>query len=247
MEKQAKNFGAYFVYDEVTGLNDAGRKKEVKTASGAVYTAFALIIATGAKYRELGVPGEAKYKGRGVSNCATCDAAFYRNMDVAVIGGGDTALEESDFLTKFAKKVYLIHRRDRFRAAKIIQDRTLINPKIEFIYDTVAEEISGTKTVEKLRLKNLKTGVLRDIPVAGVFVFIGLIPGTDFMKGFVDMDADGHIKADCEMRTSREGVFACGDCIAKDLRQVVTAAGDGATAAYKAQHWVDKLKGTEYV
>jgi len=247
MEKQAKKFGAFFVFDEVTELKDSGDTKEVSTASGVKYTCTALIIATGAKYKELGAPGEVKFKGRGVSNCATCDAAFYKNMDVAVVGGGDTAVEEADFLTKFAKKVFLVHRRDRFRAAKIIQDRAFANPKIEFIFDSIVEEISGTKTVEKIRIKNIKTNATREIPVAGVFVFVGLIPGTEFVKGFVDMDEFGHIRADQEMRTSRDGVFACGDCIVKDLRQVVTAAGDGANAAFKAQHWVEKLKGTEYI
>lgn len=247
MEKQAKTFGAFIAYDEVTGVNDNGKIKTVETASGAKYTCISLIIASGVKYKELGAPGEAKFKGRGVSNCATCDAAFYKNLDVAVIGGGDTAVEEGAFLTKFAKKVYLIHRRDRLRAAKIIQDRALKNPKMEFIFESVLEEISGVKTVEKIKIKNLKTDALREIPVAGVFVFVGFVPVTEFVKGFVDMDAGGYIKADSEMRTSREGVFACGDCIVKDLRQVVTAAGDGATAAFKAQHWVEKSKGTEYV
>ena len=247
LEKQAKKFGAFIAYDEVSGLKDNGNQKEITTASGAKYTCTALIIASGAKYKELGAPGEEKFKGHGVSNCATCDAAFYKNMDVAVVGGGDTAVEEADFLTKFAKKVYLIHRRDRFRAAKVIQDRAAANKKIEFIVDSVVEEISGTKNVEKIRVKDLKANTSREIPVAGVFIFVGLVPGTEFAKGFVDMDVDGHIKADSEMRTSRQGVFACGDCIAKDLRQVVTAAGDGATAAYKAQHWVEKVKGTEYI
>lgn len=247
MEKQAKKFGAYFVYEEVTAVKEKDNTKEIHTASGKVYSAAALIIAAGARYRELGVPGESKFKGHGVSNCATCDAAFYKNMEVAVIGGGDTAVEESVFLTRFASKVYIVHRRDRLRAAKIIQDRAVSNPKIEFIYDSIVEEIAGNKTVEKIMTKNLKTGQKKEIPVSGVFIFIGLIPSTEFLKGFITMNEQGYIKTDIEMHTSREGVFACGDCIQKDLRQVITAAGDGATAAYKAQHYVERIKGTEYI
>ena len=247
MEKQAKEFCAMFVTEEVTAIQDAGKFKDIMTASGVSYRARAVIIAAGAKYKELGVPGESKFRGRGVSNCATCDAAFYKNLEVAVVGGGDTAVEEAAFLTKFASKVHLVHRRDRLRATKIIQDRALGNPKIEFIYDSVIEEIIGNKTVEKARIKNLKTNAVSELPVSGVFVFVGLVPGTEFLKGYVDMDDMGYIKADLEMRTSKDGVFACGDCIQKDFRQVVTAAGDGATAANKAQHWVDKLKGTEYI
>lgn len=247
MEKQARNFGAFIVMDEAVELKEAGKMKEVITASGQKYTCASLILAPGASYRGLNVPGEEKFRGRGVSNCATCDGAFYKNHEVAVIGGGDTAVEEGSFLTRFAKKVWIVHRRDRLRAAKIIQDRAFANPKIEFIFDTIVEEISGTKNVEKIRLKNLKTGALRELAVTGVFVFVGFIPATGFAKSFVEMDENGYIKADSEMRTSREGVFACGDCIKKELRQVVTAAGDGANAAYKALHYVEKLKGTEYI
>jgi thioredoxin reductase (NADPH) len=247
MEKQAKEFCAMFVSEEVVAIKDAGSARDIITTSGISYRAAAVIIAAGAKYKELGVPGEAKFRGRGVSNCAACDAAFYKNMEVAVVGGGDTAVEEAAFLTKFASRVHLVHRRDRLRAAKIIQERAQANPKINFIYDSVIEEITGNKTVEKIRIKNLKTQVLTELPVSGVFVFIGLVPGTEFLKGTVDMDGLGYIKTDLEMRTSREGIFACGDCIQKDFRQVVTAAGDGATAAFKAQHWVEKLRGTEYI
>jgi thioredoxin reductase (NADPH) len=246
-EKQARKFGAFIEFDEVAGISDSAGKKQVKTASGKTYTCAALIIATGASYKELGVPGESKFRGRGVSNCATCDANFYKNLEVAVVGGGDTAVEEGDYLTKFASKVYIIHRRDRLRAAKVIQDRAFKNPKMEFIYDSVVEEIAGNKSVEKVRVKNVKTGVQKELPVSGVFVFVGLVPGTGFAKGFVEMDSQGYIKTDLEMRTSVPGVFAAGDCVAKDLRQVVTAAGDGATAAFQAQHWVEKIKGTEYI
>jgi thioredoxin reductase (NADPH) len=247
METQARKSCSMFVFDEVVTVRDNGDSKELTMASGGAYKATAVIIAAGAKYKELGIPGEAKFKGHGVSNCATCDAAFYKNLEVAVIGGGDTAVEEAVFLTKFASKVHLVHRRDRLRAARIIQERALPNPGINFIYDSVIEEILGGKGVEKIRIKNLKTGAVKEMPVSGVFVFIGLVPGTEFLKGFVDMDDLGYIKADIEMRTSKQGVFACGDCRQKDFRQAITAAGDGATAAFKAIHWVDKIKGTEYI
>jgi thioredoxin reductase (NADPH) len=247
MEKQARQFCGMFIFDEVASIIDKGNNKEIITASGKSYKAAAVIIAVGAKYKELGVPGETKFRGHGVSNCATCDAAFYKNLEVAVVGGGDTAVEEAAFLTKFASKVHLVHRRDRLRAAKIIQDRAFSNPKINFIYDSVIEEIMGNRNVEKIRVKNIRTGASNEMPVSGVFIFVGLVPGTEFLKGFVDMDDAGYIKTDLEMRTSRQGVFACGDCIKKDFRQVITAAGDGATAAYKAQHWVEHIKGTEYI
>jgi thioredoxin reductase (NADPH) len=247
MDKQAKTFGASFVFEEVTEIKEVGNKKEIHTSSGNRYPAFAVIIATGARYKELCIPGETKFRGHGVSNCATCDGAFYRNMDVAVIGGGDTAVEEGIFLTRFARKVYLIHRRDRLKAIKIIQDRAAANPKMEFIFNSVLEEIKGDKNVESIKIRNVKTDEERRIDVSGVFIFVGLDPNTDFLKGFVEMNARGYIRADHEMRTSRDGVFVCGDCIEKDMRQVVTAAGDGATAAYKAQHYVERIKGTEYI
>jgi len=248
MEKQAKNFGAHFVFDEVEKIEDKGKNlKEVLTASGMSYKAPAVIISSGAKYRDLGVPGEEKFRGKGISNCATCDGAFYRNMEVAVVGGGDTAVEEGLFLTRFASKVYIIHRRDRLRAIKAIQDRAFSNSKIEFVLDSVVEEVKGENGVEQVVIKNVKSGGKSELKVKGLFVFIGLIPNTGFIKGFVDTDSTGYIKTDREMKTSREGVFACGDCVSKNLRQAITAAGEGAEAAYSAQHYVERLKGTEYV
>jgi thioredoxin reductase (NADPH) len=248
MENQAKKFGARIEYDDVVKIEDnAGGSKTVHTASGKIYNAGAIIISTGAKYKNINVPGEELFRGKGVSNCATCDGAFYKNMEVAVIGGGETAVEEGVYLTRFASKVHIIHRRDKLRACKSVREKAMKNPKIDFIFDSVIEEIAGTFGVEKARVLNLKTGKKTDLPVKGVFVFVGLVPNTEFLKGYIDMDAQGYIKTDASMKTSREGVFACGDCIVKDLRQVVTAAGDGANASYSAQHYIDRQKGQEYV
>jgi thioredoxin reductase (NADPH) len=246
IEKQAKNFGAEFIFDEIVKINQIDKSFKLLSASEKVYSARAIIIATGAKYRDLNIPGENKFKGKGISNCATCDGAFYKNMDVAVIGGGDTAVGEAIFLTRFANKVYLIHRRDKLRATYIIQKSAFENPKIEFVLNSVAEEILGDKNVEGIKIKNLKTGENKILNVKGVFVFIGLNPNTDFLKGFIELDENGYIITDSSMKTSKEGIFACGDCIKKDLRQAITACGDGAVAAFSAQHYVEKLKGIEY-
>ena len=244
MEKQALHFGAEIVSDEIEKISDIeGGLKEVKGASGGIFTAKAVIIAAGAKYKELGVTGEDKFRGRGVSNCATCDGAFYKNMEVAVVGGGDTAVEESDFLTRFASKVYIIHRRGQLRASKIIQEKAFKNQKLNFIYDTVVEEIAGDKSVELLKLKNVKTGEKSGLAVKGIFVLVGFDPLTSFVKGYVDMTEQGYIIADQNMETSRKGIFACGDCTKKKLRQLVTACGDGAVAAKSAAEYIEKLKG----
>lgn len=244
MENQALAFGTVIHSDEVLSIAEAENGlKEIKGASGTSYKAISVIIASGASYRDLGVPGETDLKGRGVSNCATCDGAFYRNVEVAVVGGGDTAVEEGIFLTKFASKVHVIHRRDKLRAIKTIQDRAFANPKMNFIFDSVVEEIKGERGVESLVMKNIKTNASSVLAVKGVFVFIGLVPHTGFLKGTVEMDAQGYIKADSEMKTSVKGIFAAGDCIQKSLRQVVTAAGDGAVAADTARHYVEKIKG----
>lgn len=247
MEKQAKNFGVQFIFEEVIKIEEKEGKKIVYTSSGNSYSSIALIIATGAKYKELNIPGESKFKGKGVSNCATCDAAFYKNLDVAVVGGGNTAVEEAIFLTKFANKVYIIHRRDRLRATKIIQDRAFANKKIEFIFNSVVEEITGEKNVTGVKIKNVKSEELKIIPVNGIFVFIGLEPNSDIVKNFIDTDKQGYVITDIEMKTSKDGIFACGDCVKKNLRQAITAAGEGAIAAYNAQHYVEKIKGNEYI
>ncbi|HDT15651.1 MAG TPA: thioredoxin-disulfide reductase [Firmicutes bacterium] len=243
MDKQAEKFGIKKIYDEIAEIKEADNNmKIVKGASGSEYKAYAVIISTGAKYRDLGVEGESKFRGRGVSNCATCDGAFYKEAEIAVVGGGDTAVEEAVYLTRFAKKVYIIHRRDKLRAAKSIQEKAFSNSKISFIWDSVVEEITGKTGVEGLKLKNVKTGEKSELAAMGVFIFAGLLPNTDFLKGFLDMDEMNYIKTDNDMRTSKPGIFACGDCISKSFRQAITACGDGATAANSAEKYVEGIK-----
>ncbi|MFP4466696.1 MAG: thioredoxin-disulfide reductase [Candidatus Goldiibacteriota bacterium] len=243
MEKQADKFNTQKIYDEVVSISEnEERLKILKTSSGREYRSRAVIISTGAKYRDLGVKGEAKFRGRGVSNCATCDGAFYKGEEVVVVGGGDTAVEEAVYLTRFAEKVSIIHRRDKLRAAKSIQDKAFANDKISFIWDSVVEEITGETGVEGLKIKNVKTGDISEIKAAGVFVFVGLLPNTDFLKGMLEMDEMNYIKTDADMKTSAAGIFACGDCISKSFRQAITACGDGATAANSAEKYIESLK-----
>ena len=250
MEEQAKSFGMRTVFGEVTRIdfNDEGNVKKVFINNEpGPYQCLSIIIAAGNEQRKLGVPGEAEYTGKGVSYCATCDGAFFRDLPVAVVGGGDVALEDGIFLTRFAKKVYIIHRRDRLRATKILQERTFSNNKIEFIFDSVVDEIFGQIMVDGVKVRNLKTGEKKDVEVNGVFVFIGFTISLSFLGNIIKRSEDGYIIVDKEMKTSREGVFACGDCCKKNLRQIVTACGDGATAAFSAQHYVERIKGEEYV
>jgi len=210
------------------------------------YGALAVIIATGATWRRLGVPGEDRFIGKGVSFCATCDAPFYRNREVAVVGGGDTAIQEAIFLTKFAKKVTVIHRRDRLRATAILQKRAFANEKIAFAWDSVVAGIDGLDLLQEVRIRNLKTAEERILSVDGIFIFVGLTPNTAPFRELVALDQGGYITVDADMQTSNPGIFAAGDCIAKKLRQVVTACGDGATAAFSAQLYVEELKGEAY-
>jgi thioredoxin reductase (NADPH) len=237
LERQAKKFGVEFAREEVSSLSEEGPVKIVKTSHGE-YKCRALIVATGAKPRRLGVPGEAAFTGRGVSYCATCDAAFFREKSVIVVGGGDTAVEESIFLTRFAKKVTVVHRRDKLRAAKIIQDRAFANDKISFIWDSAVKEIKGTRSVEKAVIRNLKTGAETEQQANGVFIFVGVDPQTDFLKGFVNLDEAGYVVTSMSMETLRPGVFACGDAIRQALRQISTAVGEGAMAAYAAEQYL---------
>ncbi len=248
-KNQAVQFGLEVATADVEGLEkyvSGGTTLWRINAGDLTCEARAVILATGAYWRKLGVPGEEGFAGRGVSYCATCDGPFYRNREVVVVGGGNTAVQEAIFLTHFAAKVTIVHRRDRLRAAGILAQRALANPKIAMSWNTVTEEIGGEKGVEWIRVQDVKTGTRREIPAAGVFIFVGLIPQTALVKGLVDMEQDGAIKVDREMKTSAPGIFACGDCIAKSLRQVVTACGDGATAAYAAQLYVEDLKGEAY-
>ena len=247
-QNQAEKFGMEITRDDVASLvqeTHAGRETWKVTAEKD-YRTITVIAATGANWRKVGVPGEEVFAGKGVSYCATCDGPFYRNQEVIAIGGGDTAIQEAIFLTHFADKVTVIHRRDRLRAAKILQERAFANSKIEFLWDSVVEEISGSNFVEGVRVKNLKTGELKDISAAGVFVFAGLTPNTGIFRGMMELDKNGYIITDGNMRTSAKGIFAGGDCTSKLLRQVVTACGDGATAAFSAQLYVEALKGETY-
>ncbi|MBW2557809.1 MAG: thioredoxin-disulfide reductase [Deltaproteobacteria bacterium] len=219
---------------------------EVMTDSGA-YRTLSVIVSTGAAWSRLGVPREEEMVGRGISYCATCDAPFYRGREVAVVGGGDTAIQEALYLTKFASKVTVIHRRDRLRATAVLQQRAFANEKITFAWDSTVGEILGEGGVTGVRIQNIKDpDSHEEIPAEGVFIFVGLVPNTAFIKGVVNLDKGGYIITDRDMKASSKGIFACGDCISKSLRQVVTACGDGATATHSASLYVDELRGQAY-
>ncbi|HZX47577.1 MAG TPA: thioredoxin-disulfide reductase [Clostridia bacterium] len=239
MKRQAEEFGAETRAETVTKLELDGKIKRVITDS-AEYRAKTVIIATGAKPRLLGCPGELELRGKGVSYCATCDADFFTDLRVVVVGGGDSAIQEAIYLTKFAEKVTVIHRRDELRAAKSIQERAFANPKIDFIWDSVVTEIKGDGIVESVVVKNVKTNEIKEVQTDGVFMFVGYDPVSELVKGMVDMDEKGYIITDENMSTSIEGVFAAGDVRVKSLRQVVTAAADGAIAAVRAEHYISE-------
>ncbi|MDW7675205.1 MAG: thioredoxin-disulfide reductase [Bacillota bacterium] len=238
--EQAMKVGAEFKTQEVLEVDLLSKVKKLKTSSEEI-EAKAVIIATGAQARKLGVPGEERFTGRGVSYCATCDGAFFRNKRVAVVGGGDAAVEEAVFLTKFAAEVVIIHRRDQLRATKVLQERALKNDKIKLMLDTVVEEITGTQAVEKLRLKNTKTGQEKLTDFDGVFVFVGTVPNTAFLEGKVELDSLGYVLTHDYLKASVPGVFAAGDVRKTFLRQVSTAVGDGAVAAMAVEHYLAEL------
>ena len=238
MADQAREFGAEMAPESVTGL-DAGGESLIVKASGSDYEARAVIVASGTGYRKLGVPGEEEFAGRGVSYCATCDGPFYKGEDIAVVGGGDSALQEALHLTNFARKIYLIHRRDEFRAVPILVEKVRGHERIECICSNTVTRIGGKDGVESVELESKKTGETRTLPVAGVFLFVGLEPRTDFLGGLLELDEAGFILTDDAMRTGVRGVLAAGDCRAKLLRQVATAVGDGATAAFAAQRYIE--------
>ncbi len=248
-KKQAELFGTKFKVEDVKAIESYEEKKysgwKVKTKD-KLYSSLSLIIATGASPKKLNVPGEDVLKGRGVSYCATCDGPLYKDKHVVVMGGGDTAVEEALFLAKFAKKVTLVHRRDCLRATKILQERILSNRKIEILWNSKIIEIIGKTKVTAVKLHNIKTKKEEDVSCDGVFIFIGYIPNADFTRGVVKLDKDGYILTDDDMATSKKGIFSCGDCRKKLLRQIITACGDGATAAFSAQHYVEELKGVAY-
>jgi thioredoxin reductase (NADPH) len=232
LESQAKNFGAEIINDEIISVQD-GKIKKVITEN-TIYEAKVLIIASGTKIRQLGISSEPKFVGKGVSYCAVCDAPFFKDKVVAVIGGGDSAIQEALYLSKFAKEVKIIHRRDSLRAAKLLQEKMSAQKNINIIYDAVPIEISGGDKVESLTISNVKTKAVSQIPLNGIFVFIGLIPNSDLFE-FLSLDEHKYIITDENMKTSVSGIFACGDIRRKQLRQIVTAASDGAQAAISAE------------
>ncbi len=223
---------------EVSGIEDKGKTKLVKTSEGDI-EAKAVIIATGTTPRKLGARGELDFIGRGVSYCATCDGFFFREKVVVVVGGGDSAITEAIFLTKMAKKVYVVHRRDKLRAEKINQEHAFANPKISFVWDSVVEEIAGKNVVEKVIIRNVKTNATSEIKTDGVFIYVGLIPNTAFAN--VKKDEWGFIIPNDKMETSVRGIFVAGDCRVTPLRQIATAVGDGAIAAVSAERYIEEI------
>jgi len=240
-KRQAERLGLELKQDEAVDLNTSDVFKIVRLASGESLKSYAVILALGAAPKRLGIPGEETLIGKGVSYCAVCDGPFFKNEVVAVVGGGDTALQESLYLTKFVKKVYLIHRRDTFRAIPILQKRVKENPKIELILNSMVKEIHGQGKVEGILIENLKTNERVRIPLSGVFIFIGLKPQTDWLKGKLDLDENGFILTNRDLETSIPGVFACGDCVSKKFRQIVIACGEGALASLSAEEYIQRL------
>lgn len=238
MEKQATRFGASIVYAEVLEVDLRGETKVIETTQGRIL-ARSVIVAIGGASLKLGVPGEEEYRGRGVSYCATCDGPFYRDKALAVIGGGDAAVEEATYLTRFASKVTIVHRRDTLRATRIIQERAMSSPRIDFRWNAVVEEIQGKETVTGLLLKDVKTGERSVLPVDGVFIFIGTGPDTRLFEGQLRLTREGYIVTNEKMETNVRGVFAAGDVRDTPLRQVITAAADGAIAATYADRYIN--------
>ena len=246
MSEQAKKFGAERVSDVIKSVELEGEVKKLVGAKGEYY-GKTVILATGAFPRPIGCKNEGKFVGKGISFCATCDANFFEDFEVFVVGGGDSAVEEAMYLTKFARKVSIIHRRDELRAAKSIQEKAFKNPKMNFIWDTVVDEVDGDELLNKMVLKNVKTGELttyeadEEDGLFGLFGFIGMIPNSGLFEGIIDMDR-GYIKTDDNMRTNIPGVYAAGDIRVKSLRQVVTAAADGAIAAMQAEKYLAEME-----
>jgi thioredoxin reductase (NADPH) len=246
MQAQAERFGAEVVYDDAVELELTGDVKVVRTGLGETYRSRVVVLATGSAYRELGLPNEKRLSGHGVSWCATCDGFFFKGKDVAVVGGGDSALEEATFLTRFAESVTLVHRRDELRASKIMQTRAQNDPKIRFAWNSAVEDVLGDGKVTGLRLRDTTTDELRDLPVDGVFVAIGHDPRVDLFRGQVDLDDNGYVVV--RGRTSHTnvpGVFACGDVVDHEYRQAITAAASGTVAALDAERYLAALADTD--
>lgn len=239
--KQAARFGTRFLQATVTKVDLSKRPFKVILDNGTSFETKTLIAATGATAKLLGMEKERKLMGRGVSACATCDGFFFRNHDIAIVGGGDTAAEEATFLTKFAKSVTLIHRRDELRASKAMQARVLANPKIKFLWDSAVEDIVGETELQYVKVKNLKTGEMTDLGVTGLFIAIGHKPNSDLFKGYVDMDANGYVLTTHGTATKVPGFFACGDLQDHEYRQAITAAGTGCMAALDAERFLQSI------
>jgi len=239
MYQQATKYGLETLLAEVTGIELQGERKVIRTTGGD-FVARAVIIAGGSERQKLGVPGEEEFTGKGVSYCATCDAAFFREQPVAVVGGGDAAITEALHLTKFASKITVIHRRDQLRASRILQEKASSQPKIEFRWNSTVEKIEGGDVVKRIRLRQVKTGEESALEVAGIFMSIGLKPNTDYLKSILSLDVTGLIITDGKMETEIPGIFAAGDIRHNSARQAITAAGDGATAAIYAEKFISK-------
>ncbi|AWB94322.1 thioredoxin-disulfide reductase [Agromyces badenianii] len=239
MRQQAERFGARIVYDDATEVELTGNVKTIRTINGVEYRAHSVVLAMGSAYRKLGVEGEERLTGRGVSWCATCDGFFFRGKDIAVVGGGDSALEEAMFLTRFADSVTLVHRRDSLRASRIMQERALSNPKIRPYWNAEVIAVEGADGLERLQLRDTATGEQKAIDATGLFIAIGHDPRSEIVAEQVELDADGYVKvAHPSTRTNLEGVFACGDLVDKRYRQAITAAGTGCAAALDAEHFL---------
>ena len=239
LRKQAERFGTKLITDDIVSMDLAGEIKTIKDGSGNTLQAKAVILATGSAYKEIGLTNEKRLSGRGVSWCATCDGFFFREKVIAVVGGGDSAMEEANFLTRFASKVFVIHRRDSLRASKIMVERATANPKIEFIWNTEVIDVLGEDKVTGLKLRNLISGEESDKDFDGLFVAIGHLPRSELLIGQIDLDGEGYVKVDGRStRTNQKGVFACGDLVDHTYRQAITAAGSGCQAALDAERFL---------